>query len=255
MSYTIMSEDSVIVWDLETVPDLKAAARMSGMGEEPEEKIREAIGSGFPKPPLHSIACIGALVATREADGWRVAALGAPHINERPEPELIRTFVDRIEQLRPLLVTFNGNGFDLPVLRYRALLHRVPAPGLHARPYFNRYTNDAVDLCDVLASFGSSPRMKLDELSRFLGLAGKPHGLEGGKVESMVAAGQIDEVARYCETDIVNTYRLWLIYELFRGALSPVELQWSEGQLRDYVHQHKTANSYLLSAMELMMSP
>ena len=68
----------------------------------------------------------------------------------------------------------------------------------------------------------------------------------------MVAAGQIAEVARYCETDIVNTYRLWLIYELFRGVLSPQQLQWSEGQLRDYVRQHKAANPYLMSAMESM---
>ena len=242
----------MIVWDLETVPDLKAAARMSGDDSKTDDEVRDTLGSGFPKPPIHSIACIGALVGRREAEGWRVTALGAPHVNDRPEQELIRTFVDRIEQLSPQLITFNGNGFDLPVLRYRALLHRVPAPGLHARPYFNRYTNDAIDLCDVLASFGSSPKMKLDELSRFLGLAGKPHGLDGSKVESMVAAGQIDEVARYCETDIVNTYRLWLIYELFRGVLSTEQLQWSETQLSEYVRQHKAANPYLMSAMDLM---
>lgn len=250
-----MSEPSVIVWDLETVPDLKAAARMFGMDGKPDDEVRDALGSGFPKHPLHSIACIGALVAKREPDGWRVSALGAPHINERPEPELIRAFVERIEQLSPRLVTFNGNGFDLPVLRYRAMLHRIPAPGLHARPYFNRYSNDALDLFDVLASFGSGSKMKLDELSRFLGLAGKPDGIDGSKVEAMVAAGQIDEVARYCETDVVNTYRLWLIYELFRGAMSPAELQWSEAQLREYVRQHKSSNPHLQAAMKLEPGP
>ncbi len=246
-----MSETSVIVWDLETVPDLKAAALMFGMEGKPDDEVREALGSGFPKHPLHSIACIGALVAKREPEGWRVSALGAPHINERPEPELIRTFVDRIEQLSPRLVTFNGNGFDLPVLRYRAMLHRIPAPGLHARPYFNRYANDALDLFDVLGSFGSGGKIKLDELSRVLGLAGKPDGIDGSKVEAMIAAGQIDEVARYCETDVVNTYRLWLIYELFRGAMSPAELQWSEAQLREYVRLSKSNNPHLQAAMNL----
>jgi predicted PolB exonuclease-like 3'-5' exonuclease len=49
-------------------------------------------------------------------------------------------------------VTFNGNSFDLPVLRYRAMIHGVPAPGLAARSYFYRYTEDAVDLCDILSS-------------------------------------------------------------------------------------------------------
>jgi hypothetical protein len=82
-----MSEPPVIVWDLETVPDLKAAARMFGMDGKPDDEVRESLGSGFPKHPLHRIACIGALVAKREPDGWRVSALGAPHTNERPEPE------------------------------------------------------------------------------------------------------------------------------------------------------------------------
>ena len=99
-----MAEHSVIIWDLETVPDLRAAARMAGIDEEETETARESMGSGFPKPPLHSIACIGALVARHEAEGWRVSALGAPHTGERPEPELIQSFVDRIEQLRPQLV-------------------------------------------------------------------------------------------------------------------------------------------------------
>jgi predicted PolB exonuclease-like 3'-5' exonuclease len=180
-----------------------------------------------------------------------VSALGAPHIEERPEPELIRSFVDRIDQLRPQLVTFNGSGFDLPVLRYRAMVHRIPAPGLQARAYFNRYTNDAIDLCDVLSSFGTG-KMKLDDLSRILGLAGKPDGVDGSKVDVMVSAGQIDEVARYCETDVVNTYRLWLIYELFRGAMTPEQLGWSERQLRDYVRQNKLGNPHLQAAMDLL---
>jgi predicted PolB exonuclease-like 3'-5' exonuclease len=87
----------------------------------------------------HSIACIGALVAHRDDDHWAVDALGAPHVGERTEKELIQAFVDKIAQLNPQFVTFNGNSFDLPVLRYRAMTHRVAAPGLSARPYFNRY--------------------------------------------------------------------------------------------------------------------
>jgi predicted PolB exonuclease-like 3'-5' exonuclease len=247
-----MSEQSVIVWDLETVPDLKAVARMFGLEESDEAAAREALGTGFPKHPLHRIACIGALIAKREENGWRVSALGAPHVEERPEPELIKSFVDRIGELKPQLVTFNGNGFDLPVLRYRAMINRVPAPGLHARSYFNRYTNDAIDLCDVLGSFGASGKMKLDDICRILGLAGKPEGIDGSKVEETIAAGRIDEVARYCETDVVNTYRLWLIHELFRGAITFEEMRWSERQLVDYVRQHKLANPHLQAAMDLM---
>src|SRR5438874_11632579 len=80
-----MPEQSVIVWDLETIPDLAAAARMLDLGNATEAEIREAIGPGFHKHPLHKIACIGALIASRQPEGWRVDALGAPHIGERSE--------------------------------------------------------------------------------------------------------------------------------------------------------------------------
>ena len=96
-----MSGPAVIVWDLETVPDLHAAVRIQGLYYESDDQAREVLGSGFPKHPLHSIVCIGALIATREDQGWRTTVLGAPHIGDRPEPELIRAFVDRIDQLNP----------------------------------------------------------------------------------------------------------------------------------------------------------
>ena len=150
-----MPEQSIIVWDLETVPDLDAAARMLDMGEATEADVRQELGSGFPKHPLHKIVCIGALVASRQPDGWRIDALGAPHIGERSEAELISAFVEKVGELGPQLITFNGHNLDLPVLRYRAMVNRVSAARLQVRPYFNRYYNDALDLCDVLGSYAS----------------------------------------------------------------------------------------------------
>src|SRR5262245_29361133 len=192
-----MPEQSVLVWDLETVPDLTAAARMLDMVNEPEADVRCAVGSGFPKHPLHKIVCIGGLIASHQLEGWRVDALGAPHIGERKEGELIRAFVEKVGELRPQLVTFNGHSFDLPVLRYRAMVNRVSAEGLQVRPYFNRYYDDALDLCDVLGSYVSGAKVKLDEISKILGLTGKPEGVDGSRVEAMVLDGQIEEVARY----------------------------------------------------------
>ena len=85
-----------------------------------------------------------------------------PRANSEP---LVRftAFCEKIAELTPQLVTFNGNSFDLPVLRYRAMVHGVSAPGLSTRPYFHRYTEDAVDLCDPLSSFspgGKSSRLR-----------------------------------------------------------------------------------------------
>jgi predicted PolB exonuclease-like 3'-5' exonuclease len=240
-----MPEPTVIVWDLETIPDLAAAARMLGLGHASETEVREALGVSFPKHPLHKIVCVGALVASRQPEGWRIDALGAPNTGERSERELISSFVERVGQLRPQLITFNGHSFDLPVLRYRAMVNRISAVGLQVRPYFHRYSDDALDLCDALGSFSPGTRIKLDELSKILGLSGKPDGMDGGRVEEMVLAGKIDEVSRYCESDVLNTYRIWLIYELFRGAITAAQLDWSEVQIRDFVTTKKSGNPHL----------
>ena len=244
-----MPEQSIIVWDLETIPDLAAAARMLDLGNAPEAEVREALGSGFPKHPLHKIACIGALIATRQPEGWRIDALGAPHIGERSEAKLISDFIEKIGQLLPQLITFNGHKFDLPVLRYRAMVNRVSSGGLQVRQYFHRYTDDALDLCDALASYVPTAKVKLDEISKILGLTGKPQGIEGSRVEEMVLSGQIEEVARYCESDVLNTYRVWLVYELFRGSITAKELDWSEAQVRDFVLNRKSANPHLCEAV------
>jgi predicted PolB exonuclease-like 3'-5' exonuclease len=245
-----MPEQSVIVWDLETVPDLAVAARMLDLRGAPEAEVREALGSGFPKHPLHKIVCIGALIASRQAEGWRIDALGAPHIGERTEAELISAFVERVGQLRPQLITFNGHRFDLPVLRYRAMVNRVSGPGLQVRPYFHRFSDDALDLCDALGSFSPGARVKLDEISKILGLSGKPERVDGSRVEEMVLAGQIEEVARYCESDVLNTYRVWLVYELFRGSITGKELEWSEVQIRDFVANRKSSNPHLRAVVD-----
>jgi hypothetical protein len=96
-----MSEHSVIVWDLETAPDLAAAARLLDMAGASNAEVRETLGAGIPKHPLHKIVCIGTLVASRQPEVWRVDALGAPHTGERSEAQLIRDFIEKIGQLRP----------------------------------------------------------------------------------------------------------------------------------------------------------
>jgi 3'-5' exonuclease len=200
---------SVIMWDLETVPDLRGFAAANDLVGKTDEDVREAIGDKFPKHIYHSIVCIGALVARSEGNHWAVDALGAPHVGERNEKELISAFVGKIADLNSQLVTFNGNSFDLPVLRYRAMINAVSAPGLAGRPYFNRYTDDALDLCDALSSFSPQAKATLHELCRVLGLPGKPDGMDGGEVDKYYRDGRIREVAQYCESDVVNTYRVW----------------------------------------------
>jgi hypothetical protein len=143
-------------------------------------------------------------------------------------------------------VTFNGNSFDLPVLRYRAMINAVSALGLSARQYFNRYTEDALDLCDALSSFSPQARATLDEISKIMGMPGKPEGMKGSEVARYFLDGKIKEIAEYCETDVVNTYRVWLRYELFRGRLSPIQFQFSEQKLGEFIKAHGNTKQHLI---------
>jgi predicted PolB exonuclease-like 3'-5' exonuclease len=236
---------TVIIWDLETVPDLLGFAAANDLVGKTDAEIREGLGNKFPKHIYHSILCIGALVAYRGDDHWIVDALGAPHIGERTEKQLITAFCDKIAELTPQLVTFNGNSFDLPVLRYRAMINEVSAPGLSARPYFNRYTEDALDLCDVLSSFAPHTKASLNELSKIMGMPGKPDNIDGSEVEKYFLEGKIKEIADYCETDVVNTYRVWLRYELFRGRLDEVGFKTSEQILVEFIKRHEDTKHHL----------
>jgi predicted PolB exonuclease-like 3'-5' exonuclease len=206
--------------------------------------IREAMGDKFPKHIYHSIICIGALIAHRDNEHWVIDALGAPHVGNRSERELITSFVN-IAELSPQLVTFNGSSFDLPVLRYRAMRHKVSAPGLSSRPYFRRYTDDAIDLCDVLSSFASQGKATPHEVCRIMGLPGKPDGMSGAEVEKYYRDGHISQIAEYCESDVVNTYQLWLRHELFRGTLTEVGFQASEANLREFIKARGNTKPHL----------
>jgi predicted PolB exonuclease-like 3'-5' exonuclease len=236
---------NVIVWDLETVPDLRGFAYAHNLSGKTDEEIRETIADKFPKHIYHSIVCIGALITHRDQSCWVVDALGAPHIGERTEKQLISSFVDKIDELTPQLVTFNGNSFDLPILRYRAMINKVSAPGLSKRPYFNRYTEDALDLCDALSSFSLRAKATLNELCKIMGLPGKPDGIDGSEVYRYFLDGKINEIAQYCETDVVNTYRVWLRYELFRGRLSNAEFEASEAYLDDFIRVRSKVKPHL----------
>jgi len=119
----------------------------------------------------------------------------------------------------------------------------IPSPSqLH-------YTEDAIDLCDALASFSSQAKATLHELCRVMGLPGKPDGITGAEVEKYYRDGHIREIADYCESDVLNTYRVWLRYELFRGQLSAAEFQASEANLADFVKARGHMKPHLTTLM------
>jgi len=118
-----------------------------------------------------------------------------------------------------------------------------------ARPYFNRYTEDTIDLCDVLSSFSSPAKATLHEVCRVMGLPGKPAGISGAEVEKYFRDGHIREIADYCKSDVVNTYRVWLRYELFRGNLTEAAFQASELSLADFIKARDSAMTSRLTGL------
>ena len=247
-----------VVFDLETVPDLDAARRLLGSGPEvPDAEVRRQIGlryardgeapeTAFLKPPLHRIVCLGALYAEREAEGpFQVRRLGGRHTGERGEAELVRDFLANLPSNHagqgPVLVTFNGSGFDMIVLRYRAMAHGLAVPSLLAkgpRDYWYRFGWDHIDLCDLLSGFGASARPSLSEMAALIGVPGKLDGVDGSQVEAMAGAGRLDEVAAYCLGDVIVTYRLLLRFALARGEIDHAGFDASEASLEQAIERH-----------------
>ena len=162
---------------------------------------------------------------------------------ESDEAEIVQRFFDGIERYTPDLVSWNGSGFDLPVLHYRALKHNIQAPryweiGENDRDfkwnnYMSRFHWRHVDLMDVLAGFQPRGRASLDQMAVLLGFPGKL-GMSGDKVWDKFQEGGIREIRDYCETDVLNTWLCFLRFEFMRGNLDKTDLD------REYALVRKT---------------
>jgi len=227
-----------LTFDLETLPDVDGLRRLHGWGadvsdQEVAERAfaaqREKNDSDFLPHHLHRVAVVGC--AFRDDKGFRVRTLGQP---DDPEPVLIRDFFKVIERYTPTLVSWNGSGFDLPVLHYRSLIHGIPAPrywelgddirDFRYNNYQNRYHTRHTDLMDLLARYNARSNAPLDQLAKLCGFPGKL-GMDGSQVWPAWQEGRADEVRAYCETDVVNTWLVYCRFRLLRGELDQVAYQ------------------------------
>jgi predicted PolB exonuclease-like 3'-5' exonuclease len=191
------------------------------------QQRRAATGNDF--LPLQFQRVIAIACALRDEAGLRVASVGAI---DDPEAELIRRFFDLIDKHTPQLVSWNGGGFDLPVLNHRALIHGITATrfwewgdedrDFRYNSYLGRYHTRHLDLMDLLAMYQPRNNARLDDMARLAGFPGKL-GLDGAQVRAAWDAGRLDEIRRYCETDALNTYLLFLRFQLLRGCFKSEE--------------------------------
>jgi predicted PolB exonuclease-like 3'-5' exonuclease len=161
----------------------------------------------------------------RDDDGLRVRSLDGA---SEPESKLVQGFYRTLAKYSPNLVSWNGSGFDLQVLNYRAMVHGVQAPrfwdqgeddrDFRYNNYISRYHSRHTDLMDLLALYNGRANAPLDQLARLCGFPGKL-GMDGGQVWTAWQAGRRAEVRDYCETDVVNTWLLYCRFQLMRGVL------------------------------------
>ncbi|MEN9450285.1 MAG: hypothetical protein RJA83_899 [Pseudomonadota bacterium] len=225
---------NTFVFDIETVPDVKNGRILYNLDSEKSDrevaeimlvKRQEKTGnSGWLAHHLQRIVAIS--VALRTKNQFKIGSLG--NLNSE-EPTLIEAFFKCIEKYLPILVSWNGSGFDLPVLNYRALLYGISSPSywnvgnddasFRWNNYLSRYHYRHTDLMDVLAAYQGRANAPLTEIAVMLGLPGKL-GMDGSQVWDYFLDGKLEAIRNYCETDVLNTYLIYLRFELIRGNFS-----------------------------------
>ena len=225
-----------LVFDIETIPDVAGLRRARNLPDAltdddilawASQQRRARSGTDF--FPAHLQRVVAIACAMREGANFRVWSLGDA---SDTEPELIRRFFDGIDRYVPQLVSWNGSGFDLPVLHHRAMLCGVCAARywdwgdddreFRYNNYLSRYHTRHLDLMEVLACYQPRTSAGLDEMARLCGFPGKL-GMHGSEVHGAFNAGRIDEIRSYCETDALNTYLLYLRFQQLRGTLGAGE--------------------------------
>lgn len=220
-----------LVFDIETIPDIVTGRKLYNLEGLPDTDVAQAMtfhrmqSSGSDFLPPHQQRIVAISVVWRYRDGIKVRSLGDP---DSPERDLVAKFFELIETYSPDLVSWNGSGFDLPVLHYRALLHGIQAPryweqgendtSFRFNNYLSRFHWRHLDLMDVLSGWQGRSRASLNDMATLLGFPGKL-GFAGDQVWPAWLDGGIEAIRNYCETDVLNTYLVWLRFEFMRGHL------------------------------------
>jgi predicted PolB exonuclease-like 3'-5' exonuclease len=216
-----------LILDTESVPDGRLIARVKYPGENlgPDEAIgraraeaREASPNGSDFLPV-TFQYPVAVCVLRAGSDFRLQALtclDAPHF--RPH-EIVRKFWQGVGHYRAKLVSFNGRGFDLPLLELAAFRY-----GCCGRDYFagsrNRYGGNHLDLMDWLGNYGACRLAGgLDLLAKLLGKPGKME-VSGEQVYEMHRAGRHQDINDYCMFDTIDTYFVFLRTRVLSGDLT-----------------------------------
>lgn len=258
-----MNKDTLFVFDIETVPDVQAARELTDCTSDDVLELRKALSdyhlditngrNDFPRQPFHQVVAISVV----EADILQTSGGEQYHLKRvfsgqsDDEKELLEGFFRYCEQKKPRFVSFNGRNFDIPVLQFRAMKHGISAAWLHRsgdkwENYHARFSALwHCDLLDVLKNFGAmSGGLRLNEMAAILNLPGKI-GVDGSMVSQMYDDGKLDEIRDYCETDVLNTYLVYLNWQRHTGVLAAEHFETSIREIEDYLAEEGQERAHL----------
>jgi len=248
---------NTMVFDIETIPDIEGGRRLYELGDLDDDGVAKAMfhlraqktgGSEFLAHHLHRIVAISVTFRGRGSDDFKVWSLGDEQASEK---EILQRFFDGIDKFTPTIVSWNGSGFDLPVIHYRAMLHKLSAPrywemgeednSFKWNNYISRYHMRHTDLMDLLALYSGRANAPLDELATLYGFPGKM-GMDGSKVWGAFQEGKIKDIRNYCETDVLNTWLVYLRFQLMRGHIDLTKYESECNLVRHYLKQSNKAH-------------
>jgi predicted PolB exonuclease-like 3'-5' exonuclease len=229
----------VLVFDIECIPDIAGLRQLrsdpDGMTDQwvysawCEERQKEGKSDFM---PLHLQRVLVISCVFRNAEGLRVHSF--VDRDNASEGKVVQAFFNAVEKRVPQLVSWNGGGFDLPVLHYRGLRHGVTAGKywdmgeddreFKFNSYIGRYHMRHLDLMDLLALYQPKNNAPLDAMAKLCGFPGKL-GMDGSQVYSAFQEGKTEDIRRYCETDVMNTYLLYCRFQKMRGGFTEAEYE------------------------------
>ncbi len=252
-----MQHQNLFVFDIETIPDLKVARNLLDLHDASDKEVKDAIvkyhlnltdqKNSFLRQPFHKVIAISFLEAEiiydfNGQEYYRLIDIRSGGDLLASEPDLVKGFFSHLKKKLSRLVSFNGKNFDLPVLKYAAMKHQIEASWLYKsgdkwNNYNQKYSlNWHCDLADAFSDFGASAKVKMNELCAAFNLPGKL-GVDGSMVEEFFYQNRLEEIRNYCETDVLNTYLLYLTYQHHTGSISSESLIKCKEELKKFLKE------------------
>lgn len=232
--------DTVTVFDFESYPDYNVLANLVGKDspilQEPdpikaylvsENKIKDDEENYFAPLVFHKIITVSLLCAkiVRDMNGMESHYVAETLVSSsEDEYTLLQKLLGYLGTGTRRIVTYNGRTFELPLLRARAMRHKLVYPldkyGTRYDNYESRYSHGYhADIGDMLSRYGAARMPKLGEAAALINVPGKIL-TTGHHVKALYDSGDLETIRQYCELDSLLTYIIWLHYQYTSGLLT-----------------------------------